>query len=311
MVYKTEHLGLRIIRYYDSCTVYPYTPGARRGNGYIDPEGNWIAIQRARNRQKIERARNRRAEKMISDTVKVMARNGGVFFTVTSAGIPGKLSGKINALIKHMRERYGLLYYTWVREKTKSGLTHWHFAAVFTLRGLSAVNYLKQSEQPGGPARVVKLSNWWSRRLGGKEYGNSIRLGWDYRGGRAQKYTLTYEAAGYLVKYLRKGQEGQEKGARKWQTNLDYLRPCRFDVVREYAWDGRRLIKTHKFDPVQSDAGYFLSRFFESPAFDPGDIDRKTCRVVGNATYWARLYFIKARKIDLRALTRYLQLSDN
>jgi hypothetical protein len=304
---KQEHAGVRVIRYYDRCTVYPYTPGVRRSKTYVDPEGNLIVVEkRAENRAKIEAARYRYARQMIRDTVKCMARNGGIFLTVTSAGVPGKLSGKIAGLLDKMKKEHGLLYYTWVREKTKSGLTHWHIAAVFTRRGMHAVQYLKQNK------RIVQLSNWWAKYLGSKEWGNSIRLGWRVINGKPTRFLITYEAADYLIKYLMKqnGKKKQEKGARKWTTNLDYLRPVRFDLIRQTIFGKVRAKKNFIFVPVEKDAIYFLERFLEQPVFAV-NLDIKRCRILGNAVYWARIYYTDAPKIDLRELKKYIETFDN
>lgn len=295
---KQEHTGLRVIQYYDKVVKYPYLPGARRGDGFFDGE-KWVSAEKkAENRRKVEAARYRYARQMISDTVKVMARNGGIFFTVTSAGVENVPPRKISELIDYMRKKHGLLYYTWVRENTKSGLPHWHFAAVFTRRGLSAVQYFKK----GG--LIVKISDYWSRLIGGKECGNSIRLGWCYRDGKAQRYILNYDAAGYLVKYLMKGNEGQKKGTRKWSTNLDYLRPRRFDIVKEYSFAVIPTKSTIKAVPVESDALFFLAKYHILPNFDIRTTARAS-KIVGNASYWAQIFYIKSPKIDLRALKKY------
>jgi hypothetical protein len=264
------HKGLRVKRYPDELVVYPYMPGVRRSDFFITPEGEKILI-RKQNREKNQKARNRAAEKMIRATVKAMALNGGVFFTVTSSGSENqKLS--ISPLLKYMTRKYGLVHYTWVKEFTKSGLIHWHVAAVFRLRGMKGVFYLKSKNKKTGKTRIVELSEWWSRRIGGKVCGNSIRLGWDYRQNRPMRYLLNFDAVDYLIKYLRKSAKNEEK-LRKWGTNMDWLRPVRFDLFEEVSnflnsWRGRRLVLI----PVKEDVDKFyrmgchIEEFFPSPA---------------------------------------------
>jgi hypothetical protein len=302
-----EHTGLRVIDYASHTVLYPYTPGARRGRGYITPEGEWISVEkRAQNRAKIEKARNKRAEYLIRESVKQAAANGGVFFTVTSAGVSGRLSGKIGRLIWHMRRKYGLLYYTWVRELTKSGLVHWHFAAVFTRRGLQLVRWLKQSEKPGGPARIVELSNYWAELVGGQTHGNSIRLGWKYRNNRPGSYLLNFQAAGYLVKYLRKDFQDRpetEFRARRWQTNMDFLRPVRFDILKQTLFNGKRIFS---FETVPGDE-LPHAIFNISPPVPKHILHIESDVLVGNGTYWAQIWRKKFQKFDLRELFKEAQ----
>jgi hypothetical protein len=261
------HKGLRVKRYADEIVIYPYTPGARRSDFFITPEGEKILI-RKENREKNRKARNRAAEKMIRGTVKAMALNGGVFFTVTSSGSENqKLS--ISPLLKMMARKYGLLYYTWVKEFTKSGLIHWHVAAVFRIRGMKGVYFLKSKNRKTGKTRIVELSEWWSRRIGGKVCGNSIRLGWAYQGDRPTKYLLNFDAVDYLIKYLRKSAKNEEK-LRKWGTNLDWLRPMRFDVYEKRSnfmndVRGKNLVLI----PLPQDVKYFEKRGYFSEEFFP------------------------------------------
>jgi hypothetical protein len=244
-------------------------PGARRSDFFITPEGEKILI-RKQNREKNKKARNRAAEKMIRGTVKAMALNGGIFFTVTSSGSENQ-NLSVSPLLKMMARKYGLLYYTWVRELTKSGLVHWHIAAVFRLRGMKGVFYLKSKNKKTGKPRIVELSEWWSRRVGGKVCGNSVRLGWQYERNRPKKYLLNFDGVSYLIKYLRKGGKDGEK-IRKWGTNMDWLRPVRFDLFEEVSnflnsWRGRRLVLI----PIKEDVekfyrmGYHIEEFFPSP----------------------------------------------
>jgi hypothetical protein len=299
---KVEHTGLRCIDYHSHTVLYPYTPGARRGRGYITLEGEWVSVEkRAQNRAKIEKARNKRAEYLIRESVKQAAANGGIFFTVTSAGVSGRLSGKIGRLIWHMRRKYGLLYYTWVRELTKSGLVHWHFAAVFTRRGLQLVRWLKQSEQPGGPVRIVELSNYWAALVGGKTHGNSIRLGWKYRNNRPGAYLLNFQAAGYLVKYLRKDFQDRpetEFRARRWQTNMDFLRPVRFDVLKITLFTGKKFFE---FKTVHNDDIY-LADYSLSPIPPKHILNIESDFFAGNGTYWAQIWRKDFRRWDLKKL---------
>jgi hypothetical protein len=268
--FSYTHKGLRLKRYPDELVFYPYTPGARRSEFFITPEGEKILI-RQRNRHKNQKARNRAAEKMIRATVKAMALNGGIFFTVTSSGSENqKIS--ISPLLKMMARKYGLLYYTWVKEFTRSGLVHWHVAAVFRLRGMKGVYFLKSKSRKTGKPRIVELSEWWSRKVGGKVCGNSVRLGWQYERNRPKKYLLNFDGVSYLIKYLRKGGKDGEK-IRKWGTNLDWLRPVRFDLFEQVSnflgsMGRRRLVLI----PIKEDVekfyrmGYDIDEFFPSPA---------------------------------------------
>ncbi len=307
---KEEHTGVRIIKYYDRVTVYPYLPGSRRGTGYFDGEKFVSAEKKVENRKKVEAARYRYARQMISDTVKCMAKNGGIFFTVTSAGAPDIQPRKIARLIEHMKRVYGLIYYTWVRENTKSGLPHWHFAAVFTRRGMAWINWMRQKDPATGKTRIEALSDWWAELNFVKSHSNSIRLGWWYRNGRPTKFFLDFKAAGYLVKYLMKGQNGQKKGVRKWTTNLDYLRPCRFDVIRQTSYCFVPSKRNIIFRPVEKDADYF-ARYYEQLYFNKDILHRSRCDTVGNGSYWARIYHIKPQKIDLRKLKKYIESTCN
>jgi hypothetical protein len=305
---KCEHTGLRVIDYASHTVLYPYTPGARRGRGYITPEGEWVSVERrAQNRAKIEKARNKRAEYLIRESVKQAAANGGIFFTVTSAGVSGRLSGKIGRLIWHMRRKYGLLYYTWVRELTKSGLVHWHFAAVFTRRGMRLVNWLKQSETPGGPARIVELSNYWAALVGGQTHGNSIRLGWRYKNNRPGAYLLNFQAAGYLVKYLRKDWKDRPESefrARRWQTNFDFLRPVRFDILKVTFFTGKKIFE---FKPVHNDDIYWAH--YKLNAIPPKHILNRDCDFfTGNGTYWAQVWRKDFRRYNINELEKRVKM---
>lgn len=288
---KKEHAGVRIMQYPDEIVVYPCVPGVRRANGYYNEAGE-VQVQRSKNRAKIEAARSRRAEKIIRGAVKVLAKNQGIFITVTT-GVAGRHSGKISRLIDKMRKEYGLLYYVWVRELTKSGLVHWHFAAVFTKRGLDWVRWVKEKN------RIVELSNWWVRQIGGKECGNSIRLGWDVRNGRPRKYLLDYKAAGYLVKYLRKAQRA-EKGARVWTTNCDFLYPIRFDVYRIFSYYSRK--RGIIFEP-DTESEKRLAEYSHSPYLRKSDFwHRPPDFVAANAEFYAKIWRVPVENWDLRNL---------
>jgi hypothetical protein len=242
-------------------------PGVRRSDFFITPEGEKILI-REKNREKNRKAKNRAAEKMIRATVKAMALNGGIFFTVTSSGVDSQ-SISISPLLKVMARKYGLLYYTWVKEFTKSGLIHWHVAAVFRIRGMKGVYFLKSKNRKTGKPRIVELSEWWSKKVGGKVCGNSIRLGWAYQGNRPTKYLLNFDAVDYLIKYLRKSAKNEEK-LRKWGTNLDWLRPMRFDLFEKRSNfmndpGSRSLVLI----PLLADVEYFEKRGYHAEEFFP------------------------------------------
>jgi hypothetical protein len=272
------HKGLRVKRYADELVIYPYTPGVRRSDFFITPEGEKILIRKV-NREKNKKARNRSAEKMIRATVKAMALNGGIFFTVTSSGSENQ-NLSISPLLKMMSRKYGLLYYTWVRELTKSGHVHWHVAAVFRLRGMKGVFYLKSKDRKTGKPRIVELSEWWSRRIGGKVCGNSIRLGWDYRGDKPQKFTLTFDAVDYLVKYLRKSAKEDQK-LRKWGTNLDWLRPMRFDLFEKVSNSiNSKVFRSLVLIPLPEDVRFFEKRGYHAEEFFPSPAELKKERRV-------------------------------
>jgi hypothetical protein len=269
------HKGLRVKKYADEIVFYPYTPGVRRSDFFLTPEGEKIQV-RKKNAEKAKKARNRAAEKMIRGTVKAMALNGGIFFTVTSSGSENQ-NLSISPLLKMMSRKYGLLYYTWVKEFTRSGLIHWHVAAVFRLRGMKGVYFLKSKNRKTGKPRIVELSEWWSRKIGGKVCGNSIRLGWDYRGDKPQRFTLTFDAVDYLVKYLRKSAKNEEK-LRKWGTNLDWLRPIRFDLFEKISHavnsgNSRQLVLI----PLREDVRFFEGRGYHPEEFfpSPGELKRE------------------------------------
>lgn len=291
---STEHAGVRVMQYPDEVVIYPYLPGARRGSGYINESGEWVQVQREKNRAKVEAARSRRAEKVIRGSVKVLAKNSGVFFTVTTAGVPGRHPGKLPKLLDKMRKECGLLYYVWVRELTKSGLVHWHVAAVFTRRGMDWVRWIKANN------RIIELSNWWAAQLGGQLSGNSIRLGWDVdkKTGRPRKYLLDFKAAGYLVKYLRKSQR-QEKGARLWTTNLDFLRPVRFDVIKQKIYAAGGQIKQLLFEP-DSESEAIYADYHLTPYIRLTEINRPPDVIPSKNEYWAKIWRVTVQYWNLR-----------
>lgn len=224
--FKKEHLGVRLVRYPDHSVKVAYMPGGRHRQSGVPSQD-----EQKKNREKNKRFRDKKAVNLVASAARCAAANSGVFITVTSAGVPGNHEEKIKRLIYHLKRKYGLIAYVWVRELTRSGLVHWHMAAVFKKRGMSWVNYMKAKDK-SGVARIVQLSDWWAEMLGAHEkYGNSIRLGWKYRNGKPTRFTLDKDAAGYLVKYLIKSFK-EEKRVRRFGTNLDFLRPVRFDLIR-------------------------------------------------------------------------------
>lgn len=300
MFFTKEHAGVRVIEYPDHTVVYPYTPGARRSAGYVDPEGNFVSVEkRKQNLEKVVSYRRRKAENLVKCSVEVLAKNQGVFFTVTT-GMPGRHSGKIRRLIEHMKRKYGLLYYTWVRELTQSGLVHWHFAAVFQKRGLEWVRWMKQPEA-SGRARIVELSIWWSGFIGANAHGNSIRLGWAYKNGRPQKYLLDKKAVGYLIKYLMK-QEKKEERVRGWTTNLDWLRPVRFDVYKcRNIFPADRPVRFLGYEVVGNDDKYLAE--INVSVFRPAEsFKRPPDDIRGGIEYYAKIWNREVDFYNLRLI---------
>lgn len=122
------------------------------------------------------------------------------FFTVTSAGRPGRLTGKeIDRLFTYLRNVHGLKSYYWVKEKTKQGWEHLHCVAVFK-PGYRMSYWIAKKN-------AVRLSDWWAGVLGQKSYQNSIRFGWYDAKGIRHFYLSKGFGGGYCAKYLTKNKE--------------------------------------------------------------------------------------------------------
>lgn len=283
-LHSSEHQGLRASVYPDKVLVYPYLPRKGRANPCLFSD-------KEKNRAKVEAARRSKAKNLIKNSVRVLAENQGIFFTVTT-GLPDVPDKAISRLIEEMRRNYGLLYYCWVREDTKSGLVHWHFAAVFRQRGLKAVHFLKADK------KIVELSNWWARLIGQLETGNSIRLGWAVKNNRPTKYLLDKGAADYLLKYFTK-QKRSEKNMHKrlWTSNLDWLRPVRYELIKEVPLFSTARPTMH-WELVENDDRYLNE--IGIAAYFPG-LKGRPLRLT-NGIFWADLYRKPSDKYMLREI---------
>lgn len=294
-----RELPLRCIVYPDHIIYYPYTRH-RRSAGYFDGSG-WVGVEKKKeNRDKVERARAKKRENIIKNSVRVISQNAGVFLTVTTGkvDIPTK---SFSRLLEKMRKEHGLLYYTWVKEYTDKGYIHYHVAAVFTRRGLSAYFYLLSKNKETGLPRIVELSNWFARRIGLHECGNSIRLGWDYRNGKPKKILLNKGAANYLLKYLQKGHSDERMfGKRRWGTNLDWLRPVRWQLIERISYSN----EVHREWQIVSDDDKYLSDICEIPT-QPDHIQRVDYKLLmNNLGYWVDCYIRKPSKYYLRGIAK-------
>lgn len=129
-----------------------------------------------------------------------MMSPGACFFTVTSAGRPGRLyKVEIDALFTYLRKCHGLMSYVWVREQTKQGYDHLHVVAMFK------PSYRMKYWIGGRDAAAPSVSRWWSRLLGQPEAANSIRFGWYNSRGKRLFYLSKEFGGGYCAKYLTKG----------------------------------------------------------------------------------------------------------
>lgn len=155
----------------------------------------------------------------------VMSWRYACFFTVTSAGRLGRITGQeIDRLFTYLRNCHGLRSYLWVREKTKAGADHLHVVAEFK-PGYRMKYWI------GENAKAPVLSRWWSKVLGQGEAANSIRFGWYDKTGRRRFYLSRNFGGGYLAKYLNK--DSERSGGRKLGVS-DNLQPWAEPVRLNY-----------------------------------------------------------------------------
>lgn len=171
-------------------------PGGR-GKVFSDPgryQGSLIGYQK----------------RQIADSLAVMVKQWKelhgtrpLVFCLTSP-VPGRLADQPKFLKKFldtMRKNYGMRYYTWVREYTKKGTTHFHFVAL-----------VKRFD-------FVQASLLWSGYFGSQAK-NSVRVG-IYKGNqRVGLYLKNDRMAWYMSKYFGKGfqdmlQELQGEGRKR------------------------------------------------------------------------------------------------
>jgi hypothetical protein len=170
---------------------------------YVNEEGERIEVVKKKpiyNREKRARAHSKSVERLIFCAVRALKfmSPAACFFTVTSAGRPGAISGaEINAFFNYLRNAHGLELYFWVREKTKAGTDHLHVVALFS-PGYRMQYWVGKN----GKAPAVSL--WWAQKLGAAPAKNSIRFGWFDSLGRRRFYLSSQFRGGYCAKYLSK-----------------------------------------------------------------------------------------------------------
>lgn len=190
---------------------------------------------------KAKRARNHAnaIQRKIFCLTRVLKSGHACFFTATSAGRPGKITGReIDRLCTLLRNAHGLRAYYWVKELTKAGTEHLHFVASFE-PGYRMAYWV------GVKKGAVKLSLQWSAILEMPGAKNAVRFGW-YRKKKRFFYLSKEFGGGYCAKYLSK--PGQRVTGRRFSCSEQlqkFTAPVSYPLVWEDCHEKKLVMTAH------------------------------------------------------------------
>jgi hypothetical protein len=293
---------------------------ARETVYYINEEGERVEVikkKTAYNEQKRARTHSKAMERKIFCGVRALKimSPGACFFTVTSAGRPGAISGaEIDALFTYLRNVHGLDQYLWVREKTKAGTDHLHVVALFK-PGYRMQYWI------GKGGKAPEVSEWWSRRLGMPPARNSIRFGWYDRQGRRRFYISKDFGGGYCAKYLTKDSSrgpgyrrlGLSEQVNKYAKPITYYARwrCRYEKREILDWRVQKITET---------VPEYWREWPDAPEYIEKVLARFSWRKVENIELGYYIYFgrsrhrlplIEASEIIRFMASKYIEFSEN